>query len=109
MEDGVVNISELKTGQKVTIDICSHEVVLTKLDEPHKFTMEDWFPDEAEVYILEDKIEEDQGLHYAFTPMTLEEGLKANEGRFGQKRVIYDFLGREVEGIEMEDEDESDD
>ncbi|MCB1735305.1 MAG: hypothetical protein H6981_08290 [Gammaproteobacteria bacterium] len=106
MEDGVVNISELKTGQKVTVDICNHEVVLTKLDEPRKFTMEDWYPDEVEVYILDDQIEEDEGLHYAFKPMTLEEGMKANEGKFGKNLVMLNFLGRDVEGIEMEEEDE---
>ena len=43
MEDGIINISELKTGQQLTVDICSHEVILTKLEEPHKFTIEDWF------------------------------------------------------------------
>ncbi|MCP5351817.1 MAG: hypothetical protein H6926_01315 [Chromatiales bacterium] len=108
MEDGVVNIADLKPGQKLTIDIANHEVILTKLDEPGKFHVEDWFPDEAEIYILEEQIEEDAGLHYAFKPMTLEEGLKANEGKFGQNRVIWDFLGREVEGIEMEEEEDDD-
>lgn len=106
MEDDVVQIAELKTGQKLTIDIANHEVVLTKLEEPHKFLMEDFYPDEKEVYIIEDQIEEDEPLHYAFKPMTLEEGMKANEGKFGADLVMLDFLGREVEGIEMEEEDD---
>ena len=107
MEDGIIDISALKTGQQFTLDIANHEVVLTKLEEPHKFTIEDWFPDEAEVYIIEDKIEEDKPLHYAFKPMTLEEGLKLNQGKFGKNLVMHDFLGREVEGIEMEEGEEA--
>ena len=76
MEDGIINISELKPGQKFSLEIGSLEPVFTKLEEPHKFTMEDWFDDEVEIYIIEDKIEEDEPLHYAFEPMTLEEGFK---------------------------------
>ena len=106
MEDGIIDISTLKPGQKFTLDIANHEVILTKLEEPHKFTIEDWFPDEAEVYIMEDRIEEDQPLHYAFKPMTLEEGERLNKGKFGKDLVMFDFLGREVEGIEMEEEGE---
>ncbi len=107
MEDGIINISELKTGQQLTLDISSHEVILTKLEEPHKFNMEDWFEDEREVYIIEDQIEEEGPLHYAFEPMSLQEGMKRNEGKFGKDLVMYDFLGRMVEGIEMEEEDEA--
>lgn len=102
MEDGIINISELKTGRQLTLDIGSHEVILTKLEEPHKFNMEDWFEDEREVYIIEDQIEEEEPLHYAFEPMSLQEGMKRNEGKFGKDLVMYDFLGRTVEGIEME-------
>ncbi len=106
MEDGVIEISELKTGDQFTLDIAAHEVIFTKLDEPQKFNVEDWFPDEAEIYIMESKIEEDEPLHYAFEPMTLEEGMKRNQGKFGKDLVMFDFLGREVEGIEMEEEEE---
>lgn len=102
MEDGIINISELKTGQQLTLDIGSHEVILTKLEEPHKFNMEDWFEDGREVYIIEDQIEEEEPLHYAFQPMSLQEGMKRNEGKFGKDLVMYAFLGRTVEGIEME-------
>ena len=101
MDDGIIKISELKTGQQLTLDICSHEVILTKLEEPHKFTMEDWFEDEVEVYIIEDQIKEDEPLHYAFEPMSLQEGKQRNEGKFGKNLVMYDFLGRVVEGIEI--------
>ncbi|MES9844908.1 MAG: hypothetical protein ABW162_07520 [Candidatus Sedimenticola sp. PURPLELP] len=107
MEDGIINISELKTGDKFTLDMDIREVILTKLDEPQKFTMEDWFDDEVEVYIMEEKIEEDEPLHYAFESMSLDEGMKRNEGKFGKNLVMHDFLGRVVEGIEMaEDEEE---
>lgn len=105
MEDGVIEISELKTGQKFTLEFGSLEPVFTKLDEPKKFLMEDWFEDEVEVYIMEDKIEEDEPLHYAFEPMTLEEGMKKNEGKFGKFLVMRDFFGRDVGGIEMEEEE----
>jgi hypothetical protein len=106
MEDGVINVSELKTGQKFTLDMGLREVIFTKLEEPKKFTMEDWFEDEVDVYIMEDQIEEDEPLHYAFEPMTLEEGMQRNEGKFGKNLVMRDFIGRVVEGIEMDDEDE---
>lgn len=108
MEDDIIKISELKTGQKITVDIANHEVILTKLDEPQKFNMEDWFEDEREVYIMEEQIEEDEPLHYAFEPMSLQEGMKRNEGKFGKNLVMYDFIGKMVEGIEMEEEDEED-
>ncbi len=107
MEDGIIDISALKAGQQFTLDIANHEVILTKLEEPRKFTIEDWFPDEAEVYIIESQIEEDKPLHYAFKPMSLEEGLRLNKGKFGKDLVMYDFLGREVEGIEMEEKEEA--
>nr|CRH08155.1 Conserved protein of unknown function [Candidatus Magnetococcus massalia] len=107
MEDGIVNISELKTGQQVTLEFGNREAILTKLDEPQKFTMEDWFEDEeVEVYIVEDQIEEDEPLHYAYEPMSLEEGNKRNEGKFGKDLVMFDFFGRDVDGIEMEEEEE---
>lgn len=105
MEDGVIDISELKTGQKFTLDMGLREVIFTKLEEPKKFTMEDWFENEVEIYLMEDKIEEDESLHYAYEPMTLAEGMERNKGKFGKNLVMYDFIGRVVEGIEMDDED----
>lgn len=106
MEDDVINISELKTGQKFTLDMGLREVIFTKLEEPKKFTMEDWFDNEVDIYIMEDRIEEDEPLHYAYKPMTLAEGMEANKGKFGRTLVMYDFIGRVVEGIEMDDEEE---
>jgi len=106
MEDGIINISELKTGQRFSLEFGSKEPIFTKLDEAHKFVMEDWFEDEIEVYIIEDKIEEDEPLHYALEPMTLKEGLKRNEGKFGKYLEMRDFFGRDVEGMEMLEEEE---
>jgi len=106
MEDGIINISELKTGQKFTLEFGNPEPIFTKLEEPHKFTMEDWFEDEVEVYIIEDKIVEGEPLHYAFEPMTLEEGMKRNEGKFGKYLVMRDFFDRTVDSIEMSEEEE---
>lgn len=105
MEDDAIEISELKTGQKFTLDMGIREVILTKLDEPNKFSMEDWFENEVEVYIMEDRIEEDEPLHYAYEPMTLAEGLERNQGKFGRDLQMWDFIGRVVEGIEWEEED----
>ncbi len=106
-EDDIITIKDLKIGQKFTLDMGLREVIFTKLEEPKKFLMEDWFDDEVEIYLMEDKIEEDEPLHYSFENMSLEEGLKRNEGKFGKNLVMYDFIGRVVEGIEMEDEDEA--
>ena len=106
MEEGVINISELETGQKFTLDMGMREVTFTKLEEPKKFVMEDWFENEVEIYIMEDRIEEDEALHYAYEPMTLAEGMERNKGKFGKNLVMHDFIGRVVEGIEMEDDDE---
>lgn len=105
MEDGVIDISELKAGQKFTLDMGLREVVFTKLEEPKKFSMEDWFEKTVEVYLMEDKIEEDEPLHYAYEPLTLAEGMERNRGKFGKNLVMYDFIGRVVEGIEMDEED----
>jgi hypothetical protein len=106
MEEDAIDISELKTGQKLTLDMGIREVVFTKLEEPRKFSMEDWFEKTVDVYIMEDRIEEDEPLHYAYEPMTLAEGMERNKGKFGKDLVMWDFIGRVVEGIEMEDEDE---
>ncbi|RLA41606.1 MAG: hypothetical protein DRR42_24495 [Gammaproteobacteria bacterium] len=105
MEDGIINIAELKTGQKFTLEFGTPEPTFTKLEEPQKFTMGDWFQNEVEVYIIEDKIAVDEPLHYAFEPMTMEEGMKRNEGKFGKDLVMRDFFNRAVESIEMLEEE----
>jgi len=107
MEDDVIDISQLKTGQKFTLDMGIREVAFTKLDEPKKFAMEDWFEHTVDIYIMEDKIEEDEPLHYAYQPMSLSEGMERNKGKFGKNMVMWDFIGRVVEGIEMEEEEEA--
>ncbi|OSM01849.1 hypothetical protein [Magnetofaba australis] len=102
-----VEIANLKPGQVVTLEFGNKEAVLTKLDEPRKFNMEDWFEDEVEVYILEDVIEEDEALHYAREAgVTLSEALAQDQNVFGAERTSWDFLGRTVDGIEMEEEEE---
>ncbi|MEG3641214.1 hypothetical protein [Magnetococcus sp. PR-3] len=106
MDEDIIVINDLKPGTKVSIEFGNMEPVLTKMDEPKKFLMEDWSEDEMEIYILEDQIEEDEPLHYALEPMTLEEGLKRNEGKFGVNRIMWNFLGREVEGFEVEEAEE---
>ncbi|MBF0589900.1 MAG: hypothetical protein HQL53_12310 [Magnetococcales bacterium] len=103
-----LEVAQMKTGQTVTLEFGNREAVLTKLEEPRKFNMADWFDEEeVEVYILEDVIEEDEPLHYCRTPVeSLEAALKADEGKFGAARDISDFLGRVVDGMEMEEEEE---
>lgn len=102
-----VEIAQLKPGQKVTLEFGEKEVILTKLKEPRKFSMEDWFEDEAEVFILEDLIEEDKPLHYSLESVANPaEALAGDKGLFGVKANVSDFLGRVVGGIEMEEEEE---
>ncbi|MBF0371160.1 MAG: hypothetical protein HQL52_17055 [Magnetococcales bacterium] len=103
-----IEVAKIKIGQTVTLEFGNKEAILTKLEEPNKFNVEDWFYDEEEIYILESVIEEDEPLHYtreAFTG-SLEEALKADEGLFGNDRKLQNFLGRTVDGIEMEEEEE---
>ncbi|MBF0133824.1 MAG: hypothetical protein HQL75_14725 [Magnetococcales bacterium] len=102
-----VEIAQLKPDQKVTLEFGEKEVILTKLEEPRKFNMEDWFEDETEVYILEDVIEEDEPLHYSLEPVANPAAMLAsNKGVFGVKTNIFDFLGRVVGSIEMEEAEE---
>ncbi|MBF0145741.1 MAG: hypothetical protein HQL84_07440 [Magnetococcales bacterium] len=102
-----VDIASIKPGTKITLEFGNKEVILTRLEEPRKFTMEDWFEEEAEIYLLEDTIEEDEPLHYSLEPVTDPKMvLSRNEGAFGIKSDIRDFLGRVVGGIEMEEEEE---
>lgn len=103
-----IEVSKIKVGQSVTLEFGNKEPILTKLEEPRKFKMEDWYEEERAVYILEEVIEEDEPLHFSFEPFdSLQAGLKANFGNtFGQNLKVMDFLGRVVDGIEMEEEEE---
>ncbi|MBF0188539.1 MAG: hypothetical protein HQL50_11510 [Magnetococcales bacterium] len=104
-----VEIAKLKTGQQLTLELGDKEAILTKLDAPKKFNMEDWKPDEVEIYILEDVIEEDEPLHYMLEEPdgSLEAMLKMDENNFGVNKRVFSFFNREVEGIEMEEEEEA--
>ncbi|MBF0454870.1 MAG: hypothetical protein HQL72_08675 [Magnetococcales bacterium] len=102
-----IEVAKIKVGQSVTLEFGNKEPILTKLEEPNKFKMEDWYEEEREVYILEDVIEEDEPLHFSFEPFAdLASGLKADGGGFGQNKKVLDFLARPVDGIEMEEEEE---
>ncbi len=104
-----IEVAKIKVGQTVTLEFGNREAVLTKLEEPRKFKMEDWFDEEeVEVFILEDVIEEDEPLHYSRTPVAdFQAVLEADKQRFGVARELGDFLGRVVDGIEMEEEEEA--
>ena len=103
-----IEIAKIKPGQSVTLEFGNKEPILTKLEEPRKFKLEDWYEEEErEIYLLDDVIEEDQPLRYTFDPITDPQAmLRADSGKFGKNRKILDFLGRMVDGIEMEDEEE---
>ncbi|MBF0383994.1 MAG: hypothetical protein HQL69_23500 [Magnetococcales bacterium] len=104
-----IAVADIKVGQSVTLEFGNKEPILTKLEDPRKFKIEDWYEDEERaVYILDDVIEEDEPLHYSFEPFdSLKAGLQAQGGEvFGQNRQVLDFLGRVVDGIEMEEEEE---
>ncbi|MBF0358811.1 MAG: hypothetical protein HQL70_09405 [Magnetococcales bacterium] len=103
-----IAVADIKVGQSVTIELGNKEPILTKLEEPNKFKLEDWYDDEERaVYILDEVIEEDEPLRYCFDYFdSLDAGLKADGKAFGQNRKVLDFLGRPVDGIEMEEEEE---
>jgi hypothetical protein len=102
-----IEVAKIKVGQSVTLEFGNKEPILTKLEEPRKFKMEDWYEEEREVYILEDVIAEDEPLHYSFEPFdSLNAGLKVDGGIFGQDRRVLNFLDRVVDGIEMDEEEE---
>lgn len=105
-----IEIAKIKSGQSVTLEFGDLEPILTKLDEPRKFKLEDWYDEEVrEIYILEDVIQEDEPLHYSFDPIKDPvAALRVDKGKFGKNRVILDFLGRSVDSIEMEDAEEED-
>ena len=105
-----IDIAALKPGQTFTLELGDKEAILTKLEGPRKFKVEDFFPDEKNIYILTPVIEEDEIVQYAFSDYpSLEAAEKANQGKFGKDRVLFDFLNRPVGGIEMEEEEEEDD
>jgi hypothetical protein len=104
-----IEVAKIKVGQSVTLEFGNMEPILTKLEEPRKFKMEDWYEEEREIYILEEVITEDEPLHFSFEPFdSLKAGLKANGSvKFGQDLKVLDFLNRVVDSIEMEEEEEA--
>jgi hypothetical protein len=104
-----IAVADIKVGQSVTLEFGNKEPILTKLEDPCKFKMEDWYEEEERaVYILDEVIEEDQPLHYSFEPFaSLKAGLQADGKVFGQDRRVLNFLDRVVDGIEMEEEEEA--
>lgn len=102
-----IDVAALKPGQTFTLELGDKEAILTKLDAPRKFNVEDFYPDETEIFVLTPVIEEDELVHYSLEDIpSLEEGLKRNEGKFGKDLVVLNFLNRPVDGIEMEEEEE---
>ncbi|MGN7611863.1 hypothetical protein ACQZV8_07230 [Magnetococcales bacterium HHB-1] len=101
-----IEVAQIKMGQSVTLEIGDKEPILTKLEEPNKFRMEDWFDEETDIFLLNETIEEDELLYYTLIAPSgsLKEMLAENEEKFGADRTLNDFLGRVVEGIEMEEE-----
>lgn len=103
-----IEIAKIKPGQSVTLELGDAEVILTKLDGVRHFKVEDWYPEEREIYLVEDVIQEDEVLHYSFDFLGNDAGaiLRQDKGKFGKDRKILDFLARPVGGIEMEEEEE---
>ncbi|MBF0152715.1 MAG: hypothetical protein HQL64_03115 [Magnetococcales bacterium] len=103
-----IEVAKIKPGQNLTLEFGNREAVLTKLEEPKKFKVEEWFPEEREFYILDEVIEEDAPLHYSMEPvaLSLEDALADDRLNFGLHKKIKDFMGRPVGSIEMEEEEE---
>ncbi|MBF0611718.1 MAG: hypothetical protein G8345_02725 [Magnetococcales bacterium] len=105
-----IEVAKIKPGQSLTLTFGEKEVTLTRLDEPGKFNAEGWFEEEQEIYLLDENIEEDELLHYSLTPMPDPvRAIQLDKDRFGINKVVYNFLNRPVEGIEMDEEEEEDD
>ncbi|MBF0126556.1 MAG: hypothetical protein HQM02_05015 [Magnetococcales bacterium] len=105
-----IEVEKFKPGQSVTLDFGNKTPILTRMEAPRQFKIEEWYPEERVIYLLDDVIAEDEPLRYSFDPtLTLADALKADRQIFGQQRKMYDFLGRMVGGIEMDEEDEDDD
>lgn len=105
-----ITVANVKPGQSFTLTFGNKEPVFTKVGEPNLFNVEEWFPEEREIYILETEIAEDEPLHYSLKPFaSLDEALKIDKGVFGAKKQVFDFLGHTVDSIESEDLEEEED
>ncbi|NGZ06869.1 MAG: hypothetical protein G8237_10990 [Magnetococcales bacterium] len=104
-----IEVGKIKPGQSVTLEFGNKSPILTRLEEPRHFKLEDWYPEECEIYLLDPEIAEDEPLRYTFDPnLTLDE-FDADQKRFGAERKIFDFLARPVGSIESEDLEEEED
>ncbi len=103
-----IEIEKIKPGQSVTLEFGDKEPILTRLEGARQFKLEDWFEEEREIYILDDVIAEDEPLHYSFDSTVTPDAINKDKKVFGQKRQVWDFLGRTVDSIEMEEEDDED-
>ncbi|MBF0272444.1 MAG: hypothetical protein HQL98_10310 [Magnetococcales bacterium] len=101
-----IEVEKIKPGQTVTLEFGGKSPILTRLDAPGHFSMEDWYPEACDIYLLDDVIAEDEPLHYSLDPSVTLGDLEADEKRFGEQRQIHDFLGRVVGSIEMEEDEE---
>ncbi|MEO5345536.1 MAG: hypothetical protein H7834_04040 [Magnetococcus sp. YQC-9] len=101
-----IEVAKIKPGQSITLEFGNKSPILTRLDEPRKFTMEEWYPEEREIYVLDEEIAEDEPVRYAFDPELTLDDLEEDRKRFGQERRIFDFLGRVVGSIEGDEEEE---
>ncbi|MEO5365019.1 MAG: hypothetical protein H7831_01405 [Magnetococcus sp. WYHC-3] len=108
-DEGSIEIAKLKPGQSFTLDYGNKSPVLTKLDEPRKFKMEDWYEDETDIWVLDDVIEEDAPVRYSLVEIPegrVTQMIEEDRHLFGVNRRIRDFLGRDVGGIELGDDEE---
>lgn len=102
-----IEVAKIKPGQSVTLTFGEKDVTLTRLEEPGKFNAEGWFEDEQEIYLLNDTIEEEALLHYSLTPMPdPQRAIELGSTQFGINKVVYNFLNRPVESLEMDEEEE---
>ena len=102
-----IDVAALKPGQTFTLELGDKEAILTKLDAPRHFKVEDFYMDETEIFVLTPVIEEDELVYYSLQDFpSLDAGLKQNEGKFGKDLVVLNFLNRPVDGIEMDEEEE---
>lgn len=105
-----IAVADLKLGQPITLEYGNKSPILTKIEEPNKFKIEDWYEEEREIYLLDETITVDEPLHYTFEKgSNLKALLAADKGKFGVNRHVMDFLGRPLEGFEVEEDEEEED